>query len=165
MHIADVGRAVGRYEQEAPALTAQILRRAEAAAVSRYDVLTHGDGGLLIRLAAVDPILSPKLGNIVTLGCPHGGTAPAHLLRGSAGACLRPNSNFLQRLAEHNQWPGHGHATAIASEMDAIVFPTILASWQDALNVRIELVGHCSLLISERSFQLACENLEHRASR
>jgi triacylglycerol esterase/lipase EstA (alpha/beta hydrolase family) len=165
VHIVDLPTCVGRYEQEAPALAAEILRRAAVAGVGRYDVLTHGDAGLVLRLAANVPEVASLLGNVVTLGCPHGGTAPTHLLRGSLGAALRPGSNFILRLEEFNKWQGCGHATAIASEMDAIVFPTVLASWQDALNVRVELVGHVSMLFAQRVFDLASENLEHRPAR
>ena len=52
------------------------------------------------------------------------------------------------------------HFVSIYSSFDAIVFPTVLSEHPGALNIRIDDVGHHGLLLSERVYRLAKENLD-----
>ena len=55
---------------------------------------------------------------------------------------------------------GSVNFASIYSSFDAIVFPTVLSEHPGALNVAIDDVGHHGLLLSERVYRLAKENLD-----
>lgn len=145
---------------DAAASVAERLRAAAAASgSSTVDVVAYGVGGILVRLAAQAHGASTLLGNVVTLGSPHRGTALA-LLGLPAIRDLRPGSSFLDDLVRGEKLPTQAHVAAIASPFDAVVFPFDLAYWPGAFNVTVERVGHCSMLYSERVYTLIAENLD-----
>jgi triacylglycerol lipase len=138
---------------------AEILRGGATAC----DIVAHGDSGVALRAALLEhPDLLPAIGNVVTLGAPHGGTVLGHLARGTRWASLRPGSHWLAELAENNTLAdGHRHVTAIASSADAVVCPAEFAWFDPAFNIRVDLVGHLALLVDRQVFDLTVENLEH----
>jgi len=141
---------------------AALARLCQDHGVTRIDVVAHGVGGLLVRAAARFDGAGGLLGNVVTLGTPHQGTALASLITGPRFAQLRPGSPFLQRLAAGDDVPGHARVTAIASSFDAVVFPLESAYYPGAFNITVDGVGHLALLVSSRVWELVLENLEDR---
>ena len=134
-----------------------VARRSGAASV---DVLAHSQGGVVVRAAARHEGVLQKLGNVVSLGSPHKGATLAATFPELGLHDLVPGSRFLERLAENDPLPTAVHFVSIYSSFDAIVFPTALSEHPGALNIRIDDVGHHGLLLSERVYRLAKENLD-----
>jgi pimeloyl-ACP methyl ester carboxylesterase len=149
-----------RNLEEAAAAMADRLRAIAATSGSpTVDVVAHGVGGVLVRAAARSHGVTSLLGNVVTLGSPHRGSALALFGVPRVIAELRPGATFLDDLVRGESLPTQTHVTAIASAFDAVVFPFDLAYWPGAFNVSVEHVGHFSMLYSERVYALLAENL------
>jgi hypothetical protein len=147
---------------------AGVLREvAQRSCADRVDVIAHGEAGIVVRSAARYHGCVDVLGNVVTLGSPHQGTALAAFLGWHALAYLRPHSRYLERLNEDDPVPASVNFTAVVSTFDAIVFPPELARCPGAMNVTLDWVGHYAMLTSERIYRLAKENIdvEPRAAR
>ena len=125
----------------------------------RVDIVAHGVGGVIVRAAAMVAEVSPLIGNVVTIGSPHRGTALALLSRRDGLLDLRPGSSFLDDLVRGDSLPAQTHVAAIASPFDAIVFPFDLAYYPGAFNVTVEGIGHYAMLYSDRVYTLVAENL------
>jgi hypothetical protein len=63
-------------------------------------------------------------------------------------------------LGEDDPVPEGTNVTSISSTFDAVVFPPDLAHYPGALNVKLDWVGHYSLLTAERVYRLAKENID-----
>ena len=148
-------------EVSASALVSTIHRLAAGgeAGPTLVDVVAHGRGGVVVRAAARQGC-SELLGNIVTLGCPHQGSALAAMLGGRHMAQLQPHSTYLARLNSETEVDVGSQWTSIYSSFDAVVFPTELAYHPGALNIGIDWIGHHALLVSGRVYALAKENLD-----
>ena len=128
----------------------------------KVDVLTHGTGGLVLRQLLAEAPAAAQIGNMVTLGCPHRGTSIAYVLGGREAQRLRPGSRFLAELNEHSPSDHGGHYAVVYSTFDALTFPADNAHVDAAMNIRVDLVGHYSMLFSSRVYALARENLDFR---
>jgi len=147
-------------DEAAAALTARLRTVAQLSGSPTVDVVAFGVGGVLVRKVAKMDGASALLGNAVTIGSPHRGSALA-LFGGSDWIRkLRPGSPFLDDLVRGEKLPARSGFTAIASPFDAIVFPFDLAYCPGAFNVTVERVGHFSMLYSERVYTLVVENLD-----
>lgn len=144
--------------------TVQIARCLEELArespSGRVDVVAHSLGGVLVRDLARDRNSLLRLGNVVTLGSPHKGTNLAMLSRSRGMTGLRPGSRYLQRLEADDALADRVRVTSIGSTFDAIVFPVDRSYYAPAMNVTVSALGHNSLLISSRIYQIVYENLE-----
>lgn len=152
-------------EASATALRRVLQELAATSDTGRLDVLAHGRGALVLK-AAVRQGCAALLRNVVTLGAPHQGTALAALIDARCLRQLQPGCRYLTQLeqdldevAAASQW------TSIRSTFDAVVFPTELTYQARALNIAIDWVGHHALLLSERAYRLAKENLDVDALR
>lgn len=138
-----------------------IARRSGA---ERVDVVAHSLGGVVTRAAARWHGADKVIGNVVTLGSPHRGTALAILLRSFGLVQLRPESRFLSRLLEaeqENEPPVDAfNLASIASLFDAVVFPLDCSFPPMAFGITVDGLGHHGLLYSERIYQLVKENLD-----
>ena len=119
----------------------------------RVHVIGHSLGGLIARYYVQRLGGHERVHTLVTLGTPHGGTLPAHLLPARLGRQLRPGSALLSELAE----PAPGVDTrfvAYWSDLDQLIVPKRNARIvHPDLRVRNELVrrvGHMSLPIDPR---------------
>jgi triacylglycerol lipase len=146
--------------EKARGLSVRLRAIAKQAPDGRIDVVAHGLGGVAVRAAAKLHGLAPCLGNVVTLGAPHRGTALALLWCGAGLAQLRPGSRFLTDLAFEERLTSTHNVTAIASNVDTIVFPVDLAEYRGALNVTVENVGHHMMLYSGRVYALLKESID-----
>jgi triacylglycerol lipase len=119
----------------------------------RVHVIGHSLGGLIARYYVQRLGGHERVHTLVTLGTPHGGTLPAHLLPARLGRQLRPGSALLSELAEPA--PGVGtRFVAYWSDLDQLIVPKRNARIvHPDLRVRNELVrrvGHMSLPIDPR---------------
>jgi triacylglycerol lipase len=119
----------------------------------RLHVIGHSLGGLIARYYVQRLGGHERVHTLVTLGTPHGGTLPAHLLPATLGRQLRPGSALLRELAEAA--PGVGtRFVAYWSDLDQLIVPKRNARIvHPDLRVRNELVrrvGHMSLPIDPR---------------
>jgi pimeloyl-ACP methyl ester carboxylesterase len=119
----------------------------------RVHVIGHSLGGLIARYYVQRMRGHQRVHTLVTLGTPHGGTLPAHLLPATLGRQLRPGSSLLAELAE----PAPGVDTrfvAYWSDLDQLIVPKRNARIvHPDLRVRNQLVrrvGHMSLPIDPR---------------
>jgi triacylglycerol esterase/lipase EstA (alpha/beta hydrolase family) len=138
----------------------EIRRLAASSPDGHVDIVGHGLGGVLVRVAARDAELRALIGNVVTLGSPHHGTALAVLGTRHGLLQIRPGSRFIARLTDEDRFASDASVTTIASPFDAIVFPTDTAHLSGALNVTVDAIGHHALLYSKRIYTLLRENLE-----
>jgi len=146
-------------DRMAASIAASIEDVAARTGAERIDVIAHSQGGVLVRAAAREHDVLERLGNVVTLGSPHRGTAPAAMVRWRSLRHLWPQSRFLERLLEDDPVPVATNFTAIYSNFDASVFPAELGYYPGAFNVILDDVGHEGMLLSERVYKLAAENL------
>ncbi len=137
---------------------------AHRAGADRVDVVGHSLGGVLVRAAARFHGAEQVIGNVVTLGSPHRGTALAILFRSFGLVQLRPESRFLSRLLEAEEENDPAQAplalTSIASNFDAVVFPFELSFPPGAFCITLDREGHHGLLFSQRVYELVKENLD-----
>jgi triacylglycerol esterase/lipase EstA (alpha/beta hydrolase family) len=147
-------------DAKAAAVARAIAAVAHDSGSDRVDVVAHSLGGVVVRAAARWHGVQPLLGNVVTLGSPHRGTAFAVLLRSYGLVQIRPRSRFLERLEDGETIAETVNLTAIASDFDAIVQPLECCYCPSALNVTIESIGHHAMLFSERVYGLIKENLD-----
>ncbi len=147
-------------DRKARAVAEEIRRVSRSSPDGLVDVVAHSLGGVLVRAAARDPSIRGLLGNVVTLGSPHHGTALAWLGKRGGLVQIRPGSHFLARLADDDRLADVVNLATIASPFDAIVFPTDTAHWKGALNITVDGLGHHTLLYSRRVYTLLRENLD-----
>ncbi len=120
-------------------------------------LIGHSLGGLVLRYYA-RRYPAPHVRRIVTLGTPHGGTALARTVRGTAHK-LNPGSPFLKTLGAADRVPQQFDVIAIHSSFDAMILPPRNAEYPGALNIEVAGVGHNALLFSSKVYQLIAENL------
>ena len=130
---------------------------------ARIDVVTHSMGGLVARLALDDPRTRARIGTLVTMAAPHGGS---HLARYGATARsldLRPESEVLARLARQLPWrgpPDHPRLVALWSPADVILLPARSAAVPGAENVELEGFTHYGYLIHPTGWRRVLEALD-----
>ncbi len=143
-------------DRMAEALSRWIDQLRAATEARQVDVVAHGVGGLVARLAeAVPPAggarpevrlvgqSTPRVRRLVTLGTPHHGTETAHLWPGAIGRSLRPGSDLFARLPK----PAPGQLVSIGSKHDFVVVPTESARVApEGRDVTVRRVGHLGLL-------------------
>ena len=131
------------------------------------DIVGHSMGGLVARLALEDPSLARRVGTLVTLGCPHGGTQAARFAGTDLCRELRPGSPVLRRLETQVPWHGPTRLVCLWSRMDPLMQPATTATVDGARNREIDGFSHLDWLLKRRSWQTIWQELEAgtRASR
>ena len=113
-------------------------------------VLGHSLGGVLLRLALLDPDVAAAVGCAVTIASPHSGVSVARLAPRGPAVDLRPGSPTLARLAE--QPPTSGSMDCVG-QLDALVRPScamLPEAAESVTNVLVPGEGHVSILQSAR---------------
>lgn len=143
----------GDIRAAAKDLAEQVEQLVADSGYERVHVIGHSLGGLIARYYVQRLGGHDRVHTLVTLGTPHGGTMPAHLLPATLGRQLRPGSDLVAELAE----PAPGVSTrfvAYWSDLDQLIMPKRNARIVHRdLTVRNELVrhvGHMSLPIDPR---------------
>ena len=116
----------------------------------RVHVIGHSMGGLVGRYFVQRMGGDSRVHTLVTLGTPHQGTRPAHLVPHPVARQMRMGSDIVAELAA----PAPGCRTrmvAIWSDLDQMIVPKTNARIEhpdlNARNVRVRSVGHNSLPI------------------
>ena len=118
-------------------------------------IVAHGSAGLVLRYALDHPEL-PKLGRVVTLGCPHQGSMSAIFFSPQTSLLLRPQSAFLNALPKvPSDW------FSIYSDVDPLIIPAQSANWGTG-SERVEGLGHFQLPLSSKVCQMVAEHLISR---
>lgn len=119
----------------------------------RVHVVGHSLGGLIGRYLAQRLGGDKHIHTLVTLGTPHGGTLPAHLVPLELTRQMRTDSDLIAELAE----PAPACRTrflALWSDIDQLVIPQQNARIDhpdlSARNVLVRGVGHLSLPVDGR---------------
>ena len=140
--LSGLERATQRLHELVMALT-------EGAGYDSVDLIGHSLGGIVARDLASTPEVSGRVGTVVTLGTPHGGTRLAVLGIGRVRRAMLPGSSYLRELGERPLATGiRGHS--IWSRADDIVRPAESADWPGQPSVVLDDLGHMSLLYSRR---------------
>jgi len=117
-------------------------------------VVAHGAGGLVTRALLLGGAGDAGIARLVTLGTPHHGTrvpwAPPE---------LRPGSALVSRLASEATTTAAIDCVSIYSLDDGFAAPPDRGYWPGALNIEIRDVGHASLVLSRRVYELVREQL------
>ncbi len=135
-------------------LATTVERLCEQTGFERIHVIGHSMGGLIARYYVQRLGGDARVHTLVTLGTPHAGTVPAHLVPHRLARQLRPGSDLVTELAE----PAPGCRTrflAVWSDLDQMIVPKRAARVDhpdlDARNVLVRGVGHMSLPIHGRT--------------
>ncbi len=130
----------------------------------RVHVIGHSMGGLVGRYFVQRMGGDSRVHTLVTLGTPHQGTAPAHLVPHPVARQMRRDSDIVTQLAA----PAPGCRTrfvAIWSDLDQMIIPKSSARIEhadlNARNVFVGSVGHNSLPIDGRVVHEICTTLAH----
>lgn len=130
----------------------------------RVHVVGHSMGGLVGRYYVQRMGGHERVHTLVTLGSPHGGTAPARLVPIPVSRQMRPDSVIIRELDE----PAPGCPTrflSIWSDLDAMIMPKrsarIVHPDLNARNVFVRGVGHMSLPVDGRVVHEICTTLAH----
>lgn len=136
----------------------------EQTGYERVHVIGHSMGGLVARYYAQRMDGDTRVHTLVTLGTPHGGTAPAHLVPHPIARQMRTGSTIITELAA----PAPGCRTrfvAIWSDLDQMIIPKSNARIEhadlNARNVMVHAVGHNSLPVDGRVVHEICTTLAH----
>jgi hypothetical protein len=149
----------GDVERRAARLGEAIERIRREASAREVDIVAHGIGGLVARAWVRARGSACGVGQLITLGTPHQGTTAWCWLGLAPGGTPRPGSAVLRRLAADDPVPGLIDCTSIYSIDDALVVPATAAYYPGAFNVEVRRLGHMSLLLSRRVYELVRENL------
>jgi len=128
----------------------------------RVHVIGHSMGGLVGRYFVQRMGGDSRVHTLVTLGTPHQGTRPAHLVPHPVARQMRQGSDIVTELAA----PAPGCRTrivAIWSDLDQMIIPKTNARIEhpdlNARNVFVPSVGHNSLPIDGRVVHEICTTL------
>ncbi len=134
--------SIEAFEEE---IHAAIERVAAATGQSRVFVVAHSMGGLGMRTYFVRRG-SRRVAGLVTIACPHHGTALARLGSGENARQMRQGSVFLSELARMEEMANRPPILSIYSRHDNLVSPQESARLAGARNVVLKGYGHLGLL-------------------
>lgn len=130
-----------------------VTRVCEETGYERVHVIGHSLGGLIGRYLVQRLGGDERVHTLVTLGTPHSGTIPAHIVPLELARQMRTDSDLVAELAE----PAPGCRTrflAVWSDIDQLVIPQPNARIDHpdlrARNVLVRGVGHLSLPVDGR---------------
>ena len=148
-----------RIEAYAPALERalrSLLADPRATPSGTVDVVAHSMGGLVLRVVLAEHAdLAARVRRIVTLGCPHQGTAGARGLRwpGELHGLGRRSSWIRDLPGLETSAPG-ASLTTIAALDDLIVYPHHTCHIPGARTVDLPGIGHAGLIAHRQA--IAC---------
>lgn len=117
-------------------------------------IVAHSMGGLVAR-AAVRAGGPGLVSRIVTIACPHHGTALARLFRSLPARQMRPRSSWLEALNASQERSLPVPVTSIYSVHDNLIAPPRSAVLAGARLHELAGLGHLSLLRAQRSLEHA----------
>lgn len=109
--------------------------------VAQLDLVAHSLGGIVARAALRDPRVAERVGRLVTIGTPHGGTYAARYAGTPVAHDLRPGSDLLASLGAPPV-----PTTTIVGTADVLVVPLESAHLEGATPVQLEGLTHYTVL-------------------
>ena len=146
-------QAVETIEVKARRLAGRVEVVRQLAGAQRVDIVAHSMGGIIARYFIEQLGGAASVGRLITLGTPHKGTGMAIFARGEAASQLLPGSEVVTALARSLDAGREVKYTAIAGDMDTLVFPldaALLGPPHD--DVVLEGLGHNTLLTHGAAF-------------
>ena len=132
------------------AVAIEAIAKANALAPdAKIDIVAHSMGGLVVRLAMLDPRVASRVHTVVTLATPHHGTHAARFLATPRALDLRPGSPILERIADQVPWKD-SRLVAFWSPADILMLPANTARVEGADNREIPGVSHNGFLVRPR---------------
>ncbi len=122
----------------------------------QVDIVAHSLGGLVARVAILDHGLAGKVRRLVTLGSPHGGTYAARLGSTPVTHDLRPDSQFMQQLADR-PLPPSVDATSCWSRSDLVIMPPESAALPGTRKIELSPLTHYGYLIHPRAWAVVSQ--------
>lgn len=115
-------------------------------------LIGHSMGGLVSVWYAAKVADQGKVGDVITIGSPMGGTKLAAIAIGSNGREMQRGSDFVRQLQEELQQNSRIRFYHIASKADQIVLPysSALTGLHPEREYLVDDIGHMSLLYSFR---------------
>lgn len=138
---------------------AEVSRVNGLAADAPVQIVAHSMGGIVTRVALLDPAFAARVVRVVTLGTPHQGTHAARFAATMQTLDLRPGSSLLKRLDATWGLPSTP-LTALWSPADMLILPSEHATMPGAEAIRLDGFTHFSWLIDPRTWQAAWEILD-----
>jgi len=117
----------------------------------RVDIVAHSLGGVAARVAILDHRLGRKVRRLVTLGSPHGGTFAARLGNTPVTRDLRPDSEFMKRLARKSL-PRSVEAWSCWSSSDLVILPPESAALPGTRQIELTPLTHYGYLIHPKAW-------------
>lgn len=160
-----IGLGDAPLPQMAAAVQAAVARIVQLCGIppeGTIDLVAHSMGGLVARLALLDPPTCARVGTLVTLGTPHGGTEAARFGATHHVKELRPDSETLRRLAVQLPWrgpPALPRLVCLWSGSDVLLLPAGTARVEGAEAVELQGFTHYSYLIHPRAAAAVLEAL------
>ncbi len=138
-------------EQLADRLVAQVEKILARTGAPKVHLVGHSLGGVIVAQAISDPRLHGRVGTVITLGSPFGGSPWAGVLPVvEMVRALRPGSPLLRRLAS-TPLPDGVRWLSVTAALDIIV-PGLrsVPSHARVETVTVNGVGHLGMLLSRR---------------
>jgi pimeloyl-ACP methyl ester carboxylesterase len=142
---------------------AEIVRVNDLQSDAKIDLVAHSMGGIVARLALLDPQFASRIETFITIASPHGGTLAARFLATPRALDLRPDSVLWKRLSDQTPWPGpprYPRLIAFWSSSDVMMLPATTATLQGADNREVNNVSHTGYLTRPRVLRQICAALD-----
>lgn len=146
-HLGHMMRPIERYAERLAAELSLIE--------GTFDVVAHSMGGVVLRQTLViEPALRARIRRVVTIASPHEGTGSARFIPTPEARQLVPGSEWLRTLPSLRELLPHAALTTIATDTDAIVYPSSTSRVDGATHHQLEGLGHTETLLHPRVLQL-----------
>jgi triacylglycerol esterase/lipase EstA (alpha/beta hydrolase family) len=154
----DLEPVLGDIDRYADVLDGRIEQITKATGVARVTLIAGSMGGLAAR-AYLRRFGPQRVARVITLASPHSGSRHAWLALGINGRQMRPESEWLQRLARFEDGRLPVPFVCIYSWHDDMVSPADSGRLAGAQNIALAGVGHLSMAFSRRVRAVVAEHL------
>jgi pimeloyl-ACP methyl ester carboxylesterase len=145
----DLEPIFGSIDTYVPLLAQAVETLRERTGAERVALVCHSMGGLAAR-AYLRAHPDAPVAAVVTIGTPHRGTFHARLGQGANAVQMRPDSGWLQALAQSEGPALRARFTIIFSHHDNIVAPQANQTLPDAKVLAFSGMGHLTLALDAR---------------
>jgi triacylglycerol esterase/lipase EstA (alpha/beta hydrolase family) len=120
-----------------------------------FDVVAHSMGGIVLRQALViEPSLRARIRRVVTIATPHHGTGSARFIPTPEARQLVPGGPWIDALPSLRALLPDTPITTIATDTDAIVYPSSTCRVEGAPHHELRGLGHTETLLHPQILQL-----------
>lgn len=137
--------------------SSEAIRRFIDAVSPEYEdvvLVGHSMGGVLVRYCVQSNPDLP-IAAAITFASPHKGTGLAKLAPWSASARKLVPGSELMRTLEEGSWPEDLPLLALQAQFDEITWPSDNCVYHDAINQKVPMTTHLSIIGSTRAFHEA----------